>query len=586
MNKFLHNVLASALGTFLVLIVCGVLSLLQLVMFIAALDEQTVVESNSVLVIELTGEMFERADDDVLGELLGTAEAQLGLSDMISAVKKARDNKNIKGIYLEAGALVAGSASLEELRAALSDFRASGKWIVAYGDAYTQGAYYLCSVANELYLNPVGEIDIHGVGVQSMFVKDLFEKFGIRFQVIKVGTYKSATEMYTETAMSDANKEQLTAYIDGLWSVLTSEISESRNIERDVLDAAADQMAMFMRQDTLVAMGLVDDLLYSDEVRSIIKQKLGLKADADIPQLSVGDMKSVGRKTAKGGRIAIYYAEGDIVDVSTSSVLGGTEPEIVAAKVCADLDKLIADDDIKAVVLRVNSPGGSAYASEQIWHRVERLRAKKPVVVSMSDYAASGGYYISCGANWIVADPATLTGSIGIFGVIPEAQELLEQKLGLHFDGVQTNKHSDLMASVYGLITRPLDGEENAALQGYINRGYALFRQRVADGRGMTVAEVEALAQGRVWIAGDALQNGLVDQLGTLDDAIDKAAELANMTKFHIVTYPEKKDFWEELLDTDVKPDNYLATLRHDLAIIKAAANHNPVQAITPYKVY
>jgi protease-4 len=476
----------------------------------------------------------------------------MGLDDIINSIKKAKDNEDIKGIYLESGLFsIDTPASAHAIREALLDFKKSGKWIVAYGDSYTQTAYYICSVADKVYLNPQGMIDWHGLAANPYFLKDLLAKFGVKYQLCKVGKYKSAPEMMTADQMSEPNREQVTAYITGIWKVMLKDVADSRKIPVDSLNAYADRFIALADQPDLVKMKMVDKLLYTDEVKGEIKKMLKIDADDDIPQLSLSDMISVKGKKEKGEKIAIYYAYGDIVDSETASLVE-EEHSIVATTVCKDLEKLANDDDVKAVVLRVNSPGGSAYASEQIWHSVMGLKAKKPVVVSMGGYAASGGYYISCAANYIYTEPTTITGSIGIFGMFPDFSGLLTEKLGVKFDEVKTNKHA-----AFGTVARPFNEEELSLLDQYIGRGYELFRKRVADGRKLPVDAVEEIAQGRVWLGNDALGIKLVDAIGSLDDAVKKAAQLAKVEEFKTEAYPAPIDWFEQIMN-QTKGGNYL----------------------------
>jgi protease-4 len=492
-----------------------------------------------------------RRGDNVFGQLTGNVYNNLGLEETLSAIKKAKENEKIKGIYIEAGAFSSDFASAQELRNTLLDFKKSGKWIIAYGDTYTQGTYYLASVANKVYLNPQGELDWHGLGSQPMFVKDLLAKFGVKMQVIKVGRYKSATEMFTEDKMSDSNREQTQVYINGLWGNMCKGVSESRKISVDTLNAYADRMIMFESQKQLLKYKLIDGLLYTDQVKAEIKKLLKIDKDETINQLSVDDMINV-KEDDNGDQIAVYYAYGDIVDNPVTGTLLGGGHQIVAKDVCKDLEELMNDDDVKAVVVRVNSGGGSAYASEQIWHQITELKAKKPVVISMGGKAASGGYYMSCNANWIVAEPTTLTGSIGIFGMIPDRSQLLTQKLGIKFDEVKTNKNSTM-----GSSARPMNEEEIGYLQNYIIRGYSLFRQRVADGRKLQVNDVEKIAQGHVFLGQDAMKIKLVDQLGGLDVAVAKAAKLAKMKEYYTCIYPEQADWLSQLMSGSSN-SNYL----------------------------
>ncbi len=591
MKDFSKYVLATIVGIIATGILFTVLSLMSIVGMVASTEATKSVEDNSVLVLSLNGVISEQVQADFFSQLTGGEVAQLGLNDILSAIEKAKDNDDIKGIYIEAGMLSAGVSTLQEIRNALADFKKADKWIIAYGDNYTQGAYYLASVADKIYLNPSGSVDIHGMAAQTMFVKDFFAKLGIRYQIIKVGKYKSATEMYSEDHMSDANREQMNAYITGIWSNIRQAIADGRKLSADSIDSYADQFTQMMAQEELVEKDLVDSLVYSNEVKVIVKNKLGIKEGDAIEQLSVADMRTVKEKKQDGEEIAVYYASGNIVDTPAAGIMNMGTSQIVGNTMSKDLEKLMDDEDIKAVVIRVNSPGGSAYASEQIWHRVAMLKEKKPVVISMGDYAASGGYYISCCANWIVAQPTTLTGSIGIFGVIPEASELMKDKLQLHFDGVKTNKHADFGMGMMGFPINAFTEEESALLQKYINRGYELFRKRVADGRNQKTEQIEEIAQGRVWTGEDALKIKLVDQLGGLDDAIVKAAQLAKLEEYYTAEYPAPADWTEQLLTPATGSDNYLNEQMRMLlgdwfmpfATAQALKNQSPVQAAMPY---
>lgn len=543
MKDFLKYVFATVVGIIVFSVVIGLLTMMSLIGMVASGEATKTVKDNSVLVLNLSGQMEEQAEDNLMSMFGNTATSQLGLRETLSAIKKAKNCKEIKGIYMEAGIFSADIAQMQEIRQALLDFKKSGKWIVAYGDIYTQGTYYLSSVADKVYLNPQGEIDWHGIGAQPMFVKDLLAKFGVRMQVLKVGKYKSATEMFTEEKMSDFNRHQMQVYIDGLWQNICQEVAASRKLTVKDLNDYADSLITFSTQQDLVAKKMADGLLYHDQIKGEVKKLLKLKEKDDINQVSVTDMQNV-KENADGDEIAIYYAYGDIVDDPTTGMLQGGGHQIVSGDVCKDLEKLMNDDDVKAVVIRVNSPGGSAYASEQIWRQVSLLKEKKPVVISMGGYAASGGYYISCNANWIVAEPTTLTGSIGIFGMIPDLSQLVTQKLGVKFDEVKTNKYSTFGNN----MARPMSAEETAFMQRYIERGYATFRQRVADGRKLTIEQVEENAQGHVFLGQDALKLKLVDELGGLDQAVAKAATLAKIDEYHTSPYPAKTSIMEQLL--------------------------------------
>ena len=553
MKDFLKYVLATVTGIILLTVVMGILATISLVGVAASSASSTKVEENSVFVLNLTGVTEERSQDDPSSLLFGDDDMSLGLDEIIDAIHKAKDNEDIKGIYIEAGVFGADSpASLHAIREALLDFKKSGKWIVTYGDSYTQSTYYLCSVADKIFLNPQGMVDWHGLAAQPYFLKDMLAKFGVKYQLAKVGKYKSAPETMTADKMSEPNREQVTAYMTGIWKVMLDDVSKSRKISVDSLNAYADRFLAFSDQQQLIKMKMVDKLMYTDEVKGEIKKLLKLDKDKTINQLTLSDMKNVKGKKDEGEQVAVYYAFGEIVDSEEGSLLSSGQ-SIVANKVCKDLEKLMEDEDVKAVVLRVNSPGGSAYASEQIWHSVSQLKAKKPVVVSMGGYAASGGYYISCPANYIYAEPTTITGSIGIFGMFPDFSGLLTEKLGVKFDEVKTNKNAG-----FGTMARPFNAEELAMLDQYIGRGYELFRKRVADGRHQKVEAIEEVAQGRVWLGNDALKIKLVDAIDSLDDAIVKAAKLAKLEEYHATSYPAPAGWFESLLDKATNKGNYL----------------------------
>lgn len=587
MKDFFKNVLATAVGVLLVGFITGFFMVVSLVGMALSQSETAPVADNSVLVLRLTGSLSERANDDMLASLFGDRIPKLGLATMTEAIRQAKESDKVKGIYIEAGAFAPDSyASLAAIRRELEEFRKAGKWIIAYGDSYTQGAYYLASVADKVYLNPQGQVDWHGLGSEPVFVKDLLAKLNVRMQVAKVGTYKSATEMFTGEKMSDADRQQTTAYLTGIWQNVVSAVGKSRSLTAQQLNAYADSLVSLAAPQDYVRMRMVDGLLYTDQVRQAVKKKLGLSPDDEIPQVSMSDLLAAGPEDKKGDEIAIYYAVGDIVDGVVA--MPSRESVIDAQKVCADLQDLAKDKDVKAVVLRVNSPGGSAYASEQIWHQVMELKKVKPVVVSMGSYAASGGYYISCPANWIVAEPNTLTGSIGIFGMFPDVSGLLREKLGLKFDEVKTNKYA-----LFGTRSRPFTADELSHLESYIDRGYKLFRQRVADGRRLKVDQVEQVAQGHVWLGQDALRIGLVDQLGGVEVALRKAAQLAKLTQWHSSAYPVLPDYLSQLLDLPgAARGNYLdEQMRQSLgayyepfALIRDLQAQNPLQARLPFE--
>ena len=552
MKNFFKQVLATVVGLIAFGAIVTFMGIISIVGMIASGDSTPEVSNNSVMVLNLSGVIDEQGQEDFLGALTGNTMSNLGLDNMLSAIKKAKDNDKIKGIYIESGILQAGYATMQEIRNALLDFKKKGKWIVAYGDTYTQGTYYIASAADKVYLNPKGMIDWHGLGAQPQFYKDLMAKFGVRYQVVKVGTYKSFTETYTEDKMSDANRTQVSAYINGTWNNICKAVSESRKISTDSLNAYADRLITFEPAENILKYKMVDGLIYADQVKDEIKKMLKIGKDKKIKQIGLSEMANIKDKKAKGDEIAVYYAYGSIVQSGAASVLS-QEHSIVGPEVCKDLEDLMNDDDVKAVVVRINSGGGDAYASEQLWHQMVELKKKKPVVVSMGDYAASGAYYMSCPANWIVAQPNTLTGSIGIFAAIPDMSGLITQKLGVKFDEVKTNRNS----TFGNVMARPFNDEELSYLQAYVNRGYQLFRQRVADGRRQKTADIEKVAQGRVWLGSDALKIKLVDELGGLNQAVAKAASLAKLKEYHTKNYPAVPS-WTEQLMASAGRNNYL----------------------------
>ncbi len=585
MKQFLKYVMATVTGIILVTVIMGILGAISLVGLAASSAGSQQVEENSVFTLSLSGMVEERAANNPLAELTGQVSENLGLDNILSAIKKAKDNEDIKGIYIEAGIFSTDApATAHAIREALLDFKKSGKWIVAYGDTYTQGTYYICSVADKLFLNPEGMVDWHGLAANPYFVKDLLAKFGVKVQLCKVGKYKSAPEMLTADQMSEPNREQVTAYLNGVWKVMCEDVSKSRKISVDSLNAYADQFITLVDQKELVSKKMVDKLLYTDEVKGEIKKMLKIDQDDEINQLTLSEISNVKGNKNEGDKVAVYYAYGEIVDSETGDMTS-TEHEIVANNVCKDLENLMDDDDVKAVVLRVNSPGGSAYASEQIWRAVTQLKTKKPVVVSMGGYAASGGYYISCNANYIYSEPTTLTGSIGIFGMFPDFSGLLKDKLGVKFDEVKTNKHA-----AFGTMARPFNEEEIAMLGNYIDRGYNLFRKRVAEGRKMPVEKVEEIAQGRVWLGNDALPIKLVDAIGSLDDAVKKAAELAKLKEYHTSSYPGEADWFSSILDKatkksylDEQMQETLGEYYEPLKMVKNINKQSAIQARLPY---
>ena len=544
---------ATVVGILIFTVAMGIIGVISILGMVASTDSTPKVKDNSVLVLNLNGVMQERSQDDIYSFLTGGEVSSLGLDDLAEAIDKAKTDDNVKGIYIEAGMFAPdGPASVQALRNKLVEFKKSGKWIVAYGDQYTQSAYWLCSVADKVIVNPEGIVDWHGLCTETMYFKDLLAKFGVKMQIAKVGKFKSAVEPFFADKMSDANREQVSVYLNGIWGNIVKDVAQSRKLDAKTLNAYADSLVTFSSADDLVKMKLVDQVAYYDEVRADIKKRLGLDEDDKISQVSVSQMCAQPNKNKADDRIAVYYAYGDIVSDAEDGMSQGSA--ICSGNVVPDLEELMDDDDVKAVVLRVNSPGGSAYASEQIWRAVTRLKAKKPVVVSMGTYAASGGYYISCAANYIYAEPTTLTGSIGIFGMFPDVSGLLTDKLGLKFDHVKTNKNSQ-----FGTTSRPFTEEEMQYLTNMVDRGYKTFTKRVSDGRKIPVERVYEIAEGRVWLGQDALKIKLVDAIGGIDQAVAKAAELAKVKEYRTKAYPAKADMWESLLNrASSEGGNYL----------------------------
>ena len=555
MKEFFKMTLATICGIAIFLVVASLFFVISLVGMIASDTASTKVKDNSVFVIKLDGTISERVEaDSPFNALLGMGDmSAMGLDDLIASIRKAKDNENIKGIYLEGGALAFDApATAQQLRDALKDFKQSGKWIVAYADQYYQVSYYVASVADNIYLNAEGMIDFKGLGGKGEYLKGLYDKLGIKYMVAKVGKYKSYVESNTQTGMSEYDREQRTAYLNGIWQYWLHEIAESRKVKAEQLDQLAnDSIMMFANQKDYVQAKLIDKVMFPEEIKAEIQKRLKLEKDDDINQLTLSDMLNVkSNDKSDGEEIAVYYAYGSIVDNEAFDLLSGTDHKIVGRSTAEDLRKLADDDDVKAVVFRVNSGGGSAVASEQIRHAIKLIKAKKPVVVSMGGMAASGGYWISSPASYIFAEPTTITGSIGIFGLIPNVSGLVTDKLGVTFDGVTTNKYTDYETD----LVLGKDNDENMKfLQTYIDRGYQSFLNIVSEGRKMKPAEVDSIAQGRVWLATDALKIKLVDKLGSLDDAVKKAAELAKLDGYHTKTYPAQGSWMDQFLPKENK---------------------------------
>ncbi len=549
MKDFLKFTLATVTGIIISSVVLFFISILVVFSMVSSSESETQVRKNSVMMLDLNGTLTERSQENPLDFLMKEDYKTYGLDDILSSIRKAKENEDIKGIYIQATSLGAGFASLEEIRDALKDFKESGKFIVAYGDTYTQNLYYLSSVADKVLLNPQGMLEWRGLAATPMFFKDLLKKIGVEMQIFKVGTYKSAVEPFISTEMSPANREQVNVYLSSIWGQITSSVAESRNLSVEALNKEADRMLMFYPAEESVKNGLVDTLIYKNDVRDYLKNMVGIDKDDNMPVLGIQDMINVKKNVPRdksGNVIAVYYAYGEIDGGSSASTHEGINSE----KVIKDLRKLKDDENVKAVVLRVNSPGGSAYGSEQIWYAINQLKKEKPIIVSMGDYAASGGYYIACNADTIVAEPTTLTGSIGIFGMMPNAKGLTE-KLGVNFDVVKTNPYAD-----FGNLTRPMNDGEKGLMQMYVNKGYELFLTRCSDGRGISMEELDKIAQGRVWTGSTAKELGLVDELGGLDKALEIAIAKAGVDAYTVMNYPKKEGFLESLMNTN--PGNYI----------------------------
>ena len=580
MKDFIKYTMATVVGLVLVSIIMGILTFVSMAGMIASEGMSSPIEKKSVLRITLKGSITERAgEENPLSKLGGETTQQIALDQALQALEKAAKNDKIEGIYMEGGILSAYPAEVQELRQALLEFKKSGKWIIAYADTYSRSAYYLCSVADKVYLNPIGMLDWSGLSSNPMFFTGLMKKLGIKMQVFKVGTYKSAVEPYIAEQMSDANREQVSSYQQSIWNNMLKDVAKSRKTTAEALNSLADSLTILSGPEASVKGRLVDKLCYQDEVKKILKNKAKMEEDESLRFVSISDVALSEELNDKvDDEIAVYYAYGEIKE----DITGGfaQESAITSKQMTKDLQELREDDDVKAVVLRVNSPGGSAYASEQIWREVQLLSKEKPVIVSMGALAASGGYYISCGANKIFAEPTTLTGSIGIFGMIPDATELLTDKLGLSFDVVKTNAHSD-----FGAMGRPLNESECRLMQAYINQGYELFTGRVAQGRKISQDSVKAVAEGRVWTGEQAMKIGLVDKLGNLNDAIAAAAKAAKIEKYSVGRYPEPAPWFASLLQ-EKKADYMDSQMRSALgefypafSLIRNLKNQDAIQA-------
>lgn len=572
MKDFFKYVLATVVGIFLTSIIMFAFGAMSIVGMIASGEATKSIDPNSVLVLKLDGIMSEQSEDNFMNKINGIEG--LSFENTMQAIQRAAANDDVAGIYIEAGQFGADIAQVEELHAELKKFRNTGKWIIAYGEEYNILSYYLASTANKVYMNPQGTVNWIGLGGEAMYIKNTLAKFGIKYVPVKVGKYKSAVERYTADEMSAADREQTERYLHGWWNTIVKAVSENRHISTAKLNKYADDMITLGDPKQFVETKMVDKLLYTDEVKPAVKKFMKLDEDNDINQISVDDILNTKIKE-DGDKVAVYYAFGNIIDEETPQGIFAGTTNIVAKRVCQDLQEIADNDKIKAVVLRINSGGGSAYASEQIWHQVKKLREKKPVVVSMSGAAASGGYYISAPANYIIADNTTITGSIGIYGLYRDMSELYTKKLGISFSQIGTNRNSVLGSQEYGFTP-----EQFTALQNNVNRGYELFKKRVAEGRKMTLAQVENIAQGRVWLGKDAKEIGLVDEIGGLNRAIAKAASLAKCKEYYAQTWGEAPSLLEQLLNQSTGIDTYLDTkLKNTLGAL-----YEPVMMMNEYE--
>ena len=588
MKDFLKVMIASALGFIIAQIIISIIALVMFVgaagsMFSTMSTDKFMLQNNSVLNLRLDGAIVERvAEPDPFTSMLSSQyPSAMGLNDIVGAIRKAKSNDNIKGIYLDSRMISASMATLAEIRNELENFKESGKFIVAYADTYTQGGYYLASIADKIAINPQGMLDLHGLSSNPIFFKDALDKLGVEMQIFKVGTYKSAVEPFTQNEMSEANREQVNSYLHDAWSFMRSDFAVSRSLTEDQIDSVANKMPMLQSTEYLLTANLVDTLLYETEMKNYLRELLDIEEDEKIPSATVANMKYVKTKNIlkTENTVAILYANGNITSGTGSS---GIQDKYMVNQI----EKLKNDDDIKAVVFRINSGGGSAYASEQIWKAIEDIKAEKPIVVSMGDMAASGGYYIACNANSIVAQPTTITGSIGIFGMIPNL-EGTTNKIGVHTETVKTNEFAD-----FGNLTRPFNEKEKELMQNYVETGYDLFLTRCAEGRNMDKETLAQYAEGRVWTGNQAKEIGLVDELGGIEKAIDIAANMANLGKSYVVfEYPKLTSPIEELLKPAKEElaantiKNYLGESFELFMLLKNIKDQDYIQARIPFEL-
>jgi len=541
MKQFLKFTLATIVGV----MITGLISVLLLIGIVSALssnEQAYTLQQNSVLKLELDGEIVEQGQEGLfnleeLGLPFDAGMNQQGLDDILSAIKKAGETDEIKGIYLKVGTMDAGFATAEVVRDALIDFKKTGKYIVSYADNYDQREYYICSVADKMLLNPIGMVNWCGLTATPIFFSKTLEKLGVEMQVFKVGTFKSAVEPYTKTQMSPESRLQTEAYLNDIWNHVLTGTAKSRNSSVEALNRLADENQLMKPAADLVTAKMVDSLVYETGARSYLAKLNNVDSPKDLSVVTVRELLSAPDKQTeyKKEKIAVLYAEGEIYDEGSEG--------ITSKALVEEIEAIRENDHIKAVVFRINSPGGSAFASEQIWQAITALKEKKPVVVSMGNYAASGGYYIACNATKIIASPNTLTGSIGIFALFPNVEKLTN-KIGLNIDVVKTNNLGDL-----GNLTRPMNAIEKQKIQRYIENGYDLFVKRCAEGRNMKPEAIRKIAEGRVWTGQKAVKLGLADTLGSINDAINMAATLGNVKEYQLSYFPKKKDYMTVLLE-------------------------------------
>jgi protease-4 len=536
MKEFFKYVFATMVGIVLSSVVLVVLFFIIIAGLIASIGDEKIVEvkNNSVLYLDLDQVITERTPDHSLAgiPIIGSGEGKsVGFYDVIKALKAAKTDDKIEAVYINVSAPQAGMATMLEVRNAIIDFKTSKKPIIAYSEVYSQGAYYLASAANKVYLNPQGALEFKGFSSELTFFKGALDKLGVEAQIIRVGNYKSAVEPFITTKMSDYNRKQVTAYVSGLYQTFLQGISQTRKISTDTLFALANDYKIQFPKDAL-AYKMVDALKYKDEVLDELRSITGKDKKSTLSTVSINDyIANLPSSTSSSGKdkVAVIYANGDIVGGE------GSDDQIGSERISRAIRKARLDENIKAIVLRVNSGGGSALASDVIWREIVLSKKIKPVIASFGDVAASGGYYIACAADSIFVQPNTITGSIGVFGIIPNFQNLLNNKLGITFDGVKTGKYADIMS-----VNRPLTPSERFIIQNSVNQVYDSFIGRVADGRKKTKAQVDSIGGGHVWVGTDAIKIGLADRVGSFTDAIKAAAKKAKIKDYKIVEYPEK----------------------------------------------